>query len=153
MLKATSLALAGLLVLCGSEPGFVQLEPDLVERGKKATALVEVSGAQGDATASAFCVDPSGLFVTNAHVIAGAAGRNSRIRLVVDSGLATQRILPAKVLRRDDEIDLALLQVASVPGLTALALGQDADLHELAEVTTFGYPFGHLPAAGRTRYP
>ena len=57
------------------------------------------------------------------------------------------------MLRRDDEIDLALLQANSGPSLTPLVLGRDADLNELAEVTTFGYPFGHMPAAGRARYP
>jgi hypothetical protein len=32
-------------------------------------------------------------------------------------------------------------------------MGRDADLAELAEVTTFGYPFGRLTVVGRARYP
>src|SRR5207253_9258889 len=108
---------------------------------------------QGQATGSASCVDQSGLFITNAHVIEGEAGEEGRVRLVVDSGLATQRILTAKVLRHDDDVDLALLQVNARAGLTPLELGRDSDLNELAEVTTFGYPFGHLLAVGRAKYP
>jgi S1-C subfamily serine protease len=98
-----------------------------------ASALVEVSGIQGDATGSAFCVEKSDLFVTNAQVAAGADAKVGRVRLVIDSGLASQRILPAKVVRLDDEIDLALLQVNASSGLTPLELGQDAGLVELAE--------------------
>jgi hypothetical protein len=145
--------LAVLLVLYGAGPGAAQIEPESVERGKKGTALVEVSGARGDATGSAFCVDKSGLFITNAHVVRGASGKGGRIRLVLDSGLATQRILRARVLRRDDEVDLALLQVDAVPDLTPLELGRDADLKELSEAVTFGYPFGQMTAFGRARYP
>jgi putative serine protease PepD len=93
------------------------------------------------------------LFITNAHVVTGPDGKVGRVRIVVDCGLTTQRILPAKVLRHDDEIDLALLQVNEGSGLTPLELGQDAGLVELAEVTTFGYPLGRLPPIGRAKYP
>jgi S1-C subfamily serine protease len=110
-------------------------------------------GIEGDATSSAFCVEKSGLFITNAHVVTCRDGKVGRVWLVVECGLATQRILPAKVLRLDDENDLVLLQVNAGSDLTALELGQDADLVELAEVTIFGYPFGRMPAVGRARYP
>jgi hypothetical protein len=153
MSNSSSRTIALLFILCGSELGAARIEPEVVERGKKATALVEVSGIQGETWGSAFCVEKSGLFITNAHVVTGADGKVGRIRLVVDCGLATQRILPAKVLRHDDEIDLALLQVNADSGLIPLELGQDAGLVELAEVTTFGFPFGRMPAVGRAEYP
>src|SRR5438105_609767 len=129
MSKSTPAALAVLLVLCVADLIVAQIATERVELGKQATALVEVAGAQGQATGSAFCVDQSGLFITNAHVIEGAAGEEGRVRLVVDSGLATQRILPAKVLRHDDDVDLALLQVNARTGLTPLELGRDSDLN------------------------
>ncbi len=53
-------------------PVRAQHKPDVIERGKKATALVEVKTAEGGATGSAFCVDKSGLFITNSHVVRGA---------------------------------------------------------------------------------
>jgi S1-C subfamily serine protease len=153
MSSSSSCKFALLFLLCWPELGVAQNTSALVERGKRATALVEVSGIEGDATGSAFCVEKSGLFITNAHVVTGRDGKVGRVWLVVECGLATQRILPAKVLRPDDENDLVLLQVNAGSDLTALELGQDAGLVELAEVTIFGYPFGRMPADRRARYP
>src|SRR5438132_6559356 len=98
MTRRASPGLGVLLVLLMSAPGLAQLKPEVIERGKKATALVVVSNAVGW-TGSAFCVDPSGLFVTNAHVVERATEGGGSVRLVVDSGLATQQSLRATVLR------------------------------------------------------
>jgi hypothetical protein len=154
MSRYRSLALGVLLIQIAAVSSMAQtvITPEGLDRGKRATALVEASAAE-DVTGSAFCIDVSGLFITNDHVVAGALGGQSRIRLVLDIGLTTQRTLPAKVLRHDADIDLALLQVAADPRLTPLALGRNAGLKERATVTTFGYPFGRSPAVGRARYP
>jgi hypothetical protein len=154
MVKPHSITLGVLLVILGSAPSLAQLAPETIQRVKKATALVEVTTAKAVASGSAFCVDKSGLFITNAHVVLGA-GKEATVRLVLDIGLDSQRGLEAKVLRHDDRMDLALLEadVAADSGLTALDLGRDADLKELDRVITFGYPFGHAAAVGRARYP
>jgi hypothetical protein len=148
-----SLAMA---VLC-ADRAHAQFKPESIRRGKAATALVEVTHGESGASGSAFCVDRcldgSGLFVTNAHVVENDAGMVGKVRLVVEIGLETQRILPAEVLRRDDEMDLALLRVDRGAGLTALELGRDDGLSDLASVVTFGYPFGTQTAVGGAEFP
>ena len=150
MVRLHSVALGVLLVILGPAASFAQLSPETIQRVKKATALVEVSTAKAVASGSAFCVDKSGLFITNAHVALGA-GKEATVRLVLDIGLASQRSLEAKLLRHDDRMDLALLEAEAGPdsALTALDLGRDADLKELDRVVTFGYPFGRSATVGR----
>jgi len=153
MLKLFSPALAVLLLLVDSAPVQAQHKPEIIERGKKATALVEVKTAEGEGSGSAFCIDRSGLFITNAHVVRGAGQVKDNVRLVIDIGLKTQRSLRAKMLRADDSLDLALLKVDPDAGLNALELGKDDTLRETAPVVTFGFPFGRSTTVGRETYP
>ena len=175
MSRYSSFAIGTLVVAIGCGDSFAQLAPEVIERGKKATALVELSNAAGW-TGSAFCVDKSGLFLTNAHVVKNALDGNGTIKLVLDSGLDTERSVRATVLRHDDLLDLALLQVddkvtakdlkqnvgsilhalvkAKEPVIvTALPVAKDGELVELADVATFGFPFSARPVGGRSRYP
>jgi len=161
----------GVLLLLGAGSGFAQLKPEIIERGKKATALVELSNASGW-SGTAFCVDKSGLFLTNARVIEKVLTGSGSITLYVDIGEATQRGLRARVLRHDDRMKLALLQVTNRPTpeelkkdatallrsvtrpkgdlvFTPLELGNGANLRELAEIATIGYPFGKAALLGR----
>ncbi len=107
---------------------------EIVKAAKPATALVDLKPRYG----SAFCLHPSGLFITNEHVVRSA----SAATLVLDAGLKTQKLFKAKVLRADKELDLALLQAEGAEKLPALALGSDDKLAELSEVIAFGFPFG-----------
>jgi hypothetical protein len=107
----------------------------IARRAKASTALVEVKPSYG----SGFCVHSSGLFVTNEHVVRQAAGD---VTLVLDGGLKTQRVVKAKVLRRDRALDLALLKVDGDEKIEALELGSDKDLNELTELIACGFPFG-----------
>src|SRR5262245_29081449 len=109
----------------------------LVKQGKAATALVEMKPRYG----SAFCVHPSGLFVTNEHVVR-PFGIPAPVTLVLDAGMKTQKVLRATVVRRDPALDLALLRAEGKHELAALALGSDQDLDELSELVAFGFPFG-----------
>ncbi|MFI5459892.1 MAG: S1C family serine protease [Isosphaerales bacterium] len=153
MLKGNSSVLAVLFLLVGSAPVQAQHKPEVIERGKKATALVEIKTAEGQASGSAFCVDASGLFITNAHVVRGAGHGKDDVRLVVDIGRKTQRSLRAKVLRADDSLDLALLKVDADAGLNPLELGKEDTLRETTPVVTFGFPFGRRTIVGRETYP
>jgi S1-C subfamily serine protease len=171
----TSCLLGVLLFMLGPAQGMAQLEPGMIEKGKKATVLVEGSST-GGWSGSAFCVDKSGLFLTNAHVASKAIDGPNEIHLVLDVGAATQRRVRAKVVRHDEEKDLALLKVdqsVTVEDLkrdaagalrnlirpqealvfTPLELGTETDLIELADVASFGYPFGTGPRVGRLVYP
>jgi serine protease Do len=73
-----------------------------------------------------------GLIVTNAHVADGG-----RAQVV----LADQRALPAALVARDRELDLALLRVGAV-GLPAAGLGDSDHLRPGELVLAVGHPFG-----------
>ena len=84
---------------------------------------------------SGVLVDPSGLIVTNNHVITGGTD----IRVV----LADKREFEAQVLLTDERTDLAVLKIdAGEERLPALALG-DSDALEVGDlVLAIGNPFG-----------
>jgi hypothetical protein len=121
----------------------------LVKKGKEATALVELK-VRG--TGSAFCVHSSGFFVTNEHVVR-TAGKDGTVTLVLHPGLTNERVLQAKVLRADRELDLALVRTTEGSGFTALPLGTIEDVQELTDVIAFGFPFGKSLALDRKEYP
>jgi hypothetical protein len=107
----------------------------IAKLAKASTALVEVKPNYG----SGFCVHSSGLFVTNEHVVRQNA---DTINVVLDAGLKTQKVLKAKVLRRDKALDLALLKVDGDEKFETLELGSDKELGELTELIACGFPFG-----------
>src|SRR5262249_31310079 len=122
---------------------------EVARLGKAATAYVHVKLAAGTASGSAFCVHPSGLFVTNQHVIDGATA----VTLVLNPGRKDQKVYAAEVRYADAEADLALLRAADATGLPALALGSDDGVAERTEVVACGFPFGEALAVGRGEYP
>src|SRR5262249_31771575 len=133
--------LLSLLALLGfSASAFADVEApsreDIAKRAKAATAFLEIKPRQ----ASAFCVHASGLFVTNEHVI--REGGTGSVTLVLDSGTRRQRVYKAGVVRRDKNLDLALLRVDGPVELPVLPLGSDDNLSELQELITCGFPFG-----------
>ena len=123
----------------------LDLSPDAVRRCKTATALVEVRSI---GSGSSVCVSAEGFFVTNHHVVAGA-GLRGNARLVVDSGQKSQRVLEARIIKLDEEHDLALLKVDAAVGLVAIPLGTDDQLVETMPLAAFGYPFGRMLAADK----
>jgi S1-C subfamily serine protease/ubiquitin-protein ligase len=137
----------GLLVYRAPNEGRPRAQPyeglsraQLAKRAKAATALVDVKGRGG--SGSAFCIHPSGLFVSTAHAVQG------EFTLVLSPGQKAEKSYPARVLRTDNDQDLALLRVDGARDLHALPLGPDAKLEELMEVWAFGYPPGPAPAQG-----
>ena len=119
----------------------------IARAGKAATALVEVRTARGDGYATAFCIHPAGWFLTNAHV----AQRD--LNLILNPSLKTEKSYSARVIRSDQDLDLALLHVEGAHDLPALVLGSDDDLEDLMEVIGFGFPFGKALAPGKHTYP
>ena len=61
-------------------------------------------------------------------------------------------MLNARVIKLDEENDLALLKVDASPHLVAIPLGTDDNLVETMSLAAFGYPFGRLLASDN-RYP
>jgi hypothetical protein len=86
---------------------------------------------------------------TNEHVVSQGV---ETVGLVLNAGLKTQRVLKAKVVRRDKALDLALLRVEGDEKFEALELGSDKDLAELTELIACGFPFG-LSLAPKGEYP
>jgi serine protease Do len=83
---------------------------------------------------SGFIIDPSGLIVTNNHVITDA----DQITVTLHDGTS----LPAKVLGRDDKTDLALLKVNPRRPLPTAHFG-DSDKARIGDwVIAIGNPFG-----------
>jgi serine protease Do len=83
---------------------------------------------------SGFVIDPSGLIVTNNHVIADAdeiaANFNDGTKLI------------AQVVGRDEKTDIAVLKVEPAKPLTALAFGNAEVLRVGDWVMAIGNPFG-----------
>jgi serine/threonine protein kinase len=130
-------------------------EASIVSRGKRATALVMVDVDGRSHFGSAFCIDASGLFITAAHVVAAASKADpGAIKLVLDDG-QSQKVVPARIIRSDADLDLAVLRLEQPGDVTVvgLDLGQSAGLTETAEVTAFGYPLGDRPPHSEGRYP
>ena len=113
------------------QPGLVHVR---VQRTLKEDTPREDSGEPRRSTGSGFVIDASGLIVTNAHVIEGAAAIQVR--------LADGRRFPGKVVGRDNRVDLALLKIEGAPGLTPLPLGDSNRLRVGEFVLALGNPFG-----------
>jgi serine protease Do len=98
---------------------------------------------------SGLVIEPSGIVLTNAHVIEGAS------RIVVT--LLDGREMQADLLGSDHDADLAVLKLAA-RDLRAVPLGQSSDLMIGETVVAIGNPFGLsrtvtmgvLSAVGRT---
>ena len=123
---------------------FNQLLADLAEQLKPGLVHVRVRRATGETSAetetprrasgSGFVIDPDGVIVTNAHVIEGAESIQVR--------LSDGRRVTAKLLGKDNRVDLALLKVDGVSRLPALRFGDSNRLRVGEFVLALGHPFG-----------
>jgi serine protease Do len=86
------------------------------------------------ALGSGFIIDPSGLIVTNNHVIDGADG--------ISVTLSDGTVLPATIVGRDNKTDLALLRVHPKAPLAAAHFGDSDHAHVGDWVIAIGNPFG-----------
>jgi hypothetical protein len=136
-----------LLWCAGVAPALAQIKPETLRAGKAATALVVLPSGRG--FASSFGVDERGYFITNRHAI----GDGAALKLVLNAGEDNERTLDAKLLRKDDALDLALLQVADNEKLPALPLAEKGELLETQPIIVFGYPFGTALNVKEQEYP
>ena len=111
---------------------FEQLFKDFLDRqGKNPDATPRKATALG----SGFIIDPSGLVVTNNHVIADA----DEISIIMHDGQAYK----AKVLGADAKADLALLKLQDAPAkLPFVTLGNSDDSRVGDWVIAIGNPYG-----------
>lgn len=112
------------------------------------------------ATGSGFVIAPSGLILTNHHVVADdpvsetVGGReaelsveNRRIEVAVGPG-GSGGVFEAFVIASDPELDLAVLQVTAAD-LPHLPLGDSDALEAARPVRVFGFPFGGQVEVGK----
>jgi hypothetical protein len=146
-MRTTSSRLCTLaIVVIALTPGVAADEPltrvQIARIGKAATALVEVKAQRGLGYGSAFCVHADGWFLTSAHVAKG------ELTLVLNPSLKTEKTYPARVVRSDSDLDLALMHIENVKDLPALALGSDDGLEEQMDAMAFGFPLVESSSRG-----
>jgi len=83
---------------------------------------------------SGFVVDPSGIIVTNSHVV----GRANRIMVQMTDG----RQFPAQVIGNDDLTDIAVIKVTGVSGLPSVTWGDSRAVEVGDWILAAGNPFG-----------
>ena len=126
---------------------FNDLLADLAERLRPALVHVRVRRAVTPASetdenpaeprrasGSGFVIEPSGLIVTNAHVVEGADALQVR--------LADGRRYAGTVIGQDSRVDLALIRIEGAEGLSVLPLGDSNRLRVGEFVLALGHPFG-----------
>jgi serine protease Do len=125
---------------------FNQLLADLAEQLRPALVHVRVRRAaakDGDeespseprrSSGSGFVIEPSGLIVTNAHVVEDADSLQVR--------LADGRRFTGKVVGQDRRVDLALVRIEGASGLPTLPLGDSNRVRVGEFVMALGHPFG-----------
>ena len=141
-LTAASPALAPALAQAAPRPGAPESFADLVERVMPAVVNVSTSQAgpggerdpQAASLGSGFIIDPSGIVVTNNHVIRSADA--------IEVVLADGRTLPAVVRAVDSDTDIAVLEIQGGGTFPAVRFGQSDGLRVGDWVIAIGNPFG-----------
>lgn len=87
-----------------------------------------------DSLGTGFIIDPSGLILTNNHVV-----ENAEDITVV---LRDRREFHAKIIGRDPKIDVALIQAEGADGLPVVDLGDSDQIEPGDWVVAIGNPFG-----------
>ncbi|WIB79163.1 trypsin-like peptidase domain-containing protein [Curtobacterium sp. MCPF17_002] len=98
---------------------------------------IAVAASDGGGTGSGEVIDPSGIILTNDHVIA-AAGDGGTVTVQLDDGTT----IDATVSGRDPRTDLAVLRADSDRRLPALGWGDSDDLSVGQPVVALGAPLG-----------
>jgi serine protease Do len=89
-----------------------------------------------EGSGSGFIIDPTGVILTNFHVVEGA----DRITATMVDG----RVLTAKVIGVDPAIDIALLQVPAREPLPVISFGNSDDLRVGEWVCAIGNPLNYV---------
>ncbi len=107
-------------------------------------AQIYVQTAEGVATGTAFGVAPTGILMTNRHVVTGPDGTARPTRIGVQFADSRQ-VWPAHIVAVSRTSDLALVQVERLEGTIPTVLGFDTRVDTLgpgSPVAMIGFPLG-----------
>jgi S1-C subfamily serine protease len=125
-------------------------EPAAATRGAKETKVYQAASVSvvlvisKDGLGSGVIVSPDGRIVTNLHVV----GNDKEVGVIFKPALEGASVKDAdvhraKVLRRDEVADLALLQVSEMPAhVKPMAIGSAAEVQVGSDVHAIGHPTG-----------
>jgi serine protease Do len=114
------------------EPAVVAISAKTTARGAPRNRAHQGSG--GAASGSGFLIDSSGVVVTNNHVIDGA----DSFEIIFADG----RTLPAQLVGRDAETDLAVLRIPGATRLASVPWGNSDGVRVGDWAIAIGSPFG-----------
>jgi serine protease Do len=107
---------------------------DFMDRNRPGGREAPPEGRKSQSLGSGFIIDPAGYIVTNNHVIDGA----DEIKVILQDNTT----LNAKLIGRDERVDVALLKVETDKPLLAVPFG-DSDKARVGDwVIAIGDPFG-----------
>ncbi|WP_448603732.1 S1C family serine protease [Thermoleptolyngbya sp.] len=114
--------------------------PGSLQDVEAAVVHIRANRSNGDGTGSGVIIDPSGLVVTNAHVVAGA-----REVIVTVQG----RQVRAEVVAMGDAncLDLALLQLPNQRNLPTLRFADASSITKMQDIWALGFPAGSTPTS------
>ena len=110
----------------------------IAARVLKSVVSIAVDDATGSGTGSGVVLRSDGYVLTNNHVVASAANGGT-ITVSFNDGTVD---LPARVVGRDPETDLAVIRVVGASHLTPATLGNSGDLAVGDPVVAIGSPLG-----------
>ena len=149
-----AVALGVCLCQAGSAARSESLDGEVLDWVKRATVYVfRVESGWSSvrvSSASGFFVSPQGHLVTSAEIVT----QRDSVQVVVNSGLPTQRILAAKVVKRVEDSQVAIVKTDAAPDAWLL-LAAGRCPRETERVWALGFPQGSAPgsASATTRRP
>ncbi|MBV7295064.1 trypsin-like peptidase domain-containing protein [Corynebacterium sp. TAE3-ERU12] len=117
----------------------------VADRVQPAVAAIRVGNPavpEQGGSGSGFVIDDLGHILTNNHVISMAA-QNPEVEIQVQfQSSGNSQLVPARIVGRDTETDLAVIKVDDVAGLSVAALGDSDAVRVGDEVIAMGSPLG-----------
>ena len=129
-----AIVLAGVFAATNSIAAESPTTESIIADAMPAIVSIRADTPDGVASGTGFLVDPSGVVVTNLHVIEGA----TRVSIKLHSGEQHTQI---RVASFDQERDLAILRFPGF-GLPVIALGNSDSVNVGASVLAIGNPLG-----------
>jgi putative serine protease PepD len=109
----------------------------IAEQELPSVVTISVHGVGGSGTGSGEVIDGSGHILTNNHVISSAASGGNITVIFSDGSSQT-----ARLVGRDPQTDLAVLQVPQTNGLRAIRFGSSENVRVGQGVVALGAPLG-----------